>query len=104
MARFAARRLLHAVIVLWLVATLVFAFLHVSPVPVERVIGGPRATTETLNQIRANLGLDRPLLVQYWSFIERLLHGDLGDSYINGTPVAALIAARLPTTDRKSVV
>ncbi|MGP4028626.1 ABC transporter permease [Actinomadura sp. 3N407] len=98
MARFAARRLLHAVIVLWLVATLVFVFLHASPVPVERVIGGPRATTETLNQIRANLGLDRPILVQYWSFIERLLHGDLGDSYINGTPVTTLIADRLPTT------
>ncbi|MEU8804562.1 ABC transporter permease [Spirillospora sp. NPDC048819] len=98
MARFAVRRVLHAAVVLWLVATLVFVFLHVSPVPVERVIGGPRATTETLEQIRANLGLDRPLLVQYWNFIERLLHGDLGDSYINGTPVTALIAARLPTT------
>ena len=75
-----------------------FVFVHASPLPVERVVGGPRATAETLQQIRANLGLDRPLLVQYWRFMERLLHADLGDSYISGTPVTSLIAARLPTT------
>ncbi|TDC63432.1 ABC transporter permease [Actinomadura sp. GC306] len=94
----AARRVLHALFMLWLVATLVFVFLHLSPVPVERVIGGPRATPETLAQIRANLGLDRPFPVQYWNFAGRLLHGDLGDSYVSGAPVTALIAARLPTT------
>ncbi|SPT56719.1 ABC transporter permease [Actinomadura madurae] len=98
MARFAVRRLLYAAVVLWLVSTLVFVFLHVSPVPVERVIGGPRATADTLRQIRANLGLDRPVLVQYWRFTGGLLSGDLGDSYVNGTPVTALIGARLPTT------
>lgn len=92
------RRLLYSAVVLWLVSTLVFVFVHVSPVPVERVIGGPRATPETLEQIRANLGLDRPVLVQYWRFLGRLLRGDLGDSFISGTPVTALIAERLPTT------
>lgn len=97
-ARFVLRRLLYAVVVLWLTATLVFVFLHVSPVPVERVIGGPRATADTLDQIRGNLGLDRPVLVQYWRFAGRLLRGDLGDSYINGMPVTALIGQRLPTT------
>ncbi|TDB78987.1 ABC transporter permease [Actinomadura sp. KC216] len=98
MPRLVLRRLLYSAAALWLVSTLVFVFLHVSPVPVERVIGGPRATAETLAQIRANLGLDRPVLVQYWRFVERLLRGDLGDSYISGTPVSALIAERLPTT------
>ncbi|WP_433471915.1 ABC transporter permease [Spirillospora sp. CA-142024] len=98
MARFLLRRLLYAVIVLWLVSTLVFAFLHLSPVPVERVIGGPRATAGTLDQIRRNLGLDLPVPVQYWRFAERLLRGDLGDSYVNGTPVTALIGDRLPAT------
>ncbi|WP_141575029.1 ABC transporter permease [Actinomadura sp. WMMA1423] len=98
MARFVLRRLLYAVVVLWLVATLVFVFLHVSPVPVERVIGGPRATADTLDQIRRNLGLDRPVLVQYWRFAGRLVRGDLGDSYINGMPVTTLIGERLPTT------
>jgi peptide/nickel transport system permease protein len=98
MLRFVIRRLLYAVLVLWLVSTAVFALLQVSPVPVERVIGGPRATTDTLNQIRRNLGLDQPVLVQYWNFLKQLLHGDLGYSYINQTPVTQLIADRLPTT------
>ena len=98
MPRFVLRRLLYAAVVLWLVSTLTFAILHLSPVPVERVVGGPRATPETLAQIRRNLGLDRPLLVQYWWFLARLPRGDLGDSYVNGMPVTALIGARLPTT------
>ncbi|WP_242910313.1 ABC transporter permease [Actinomadura terrae] len=98
MTRFLLRRLLYAVVVLWLVSTLVFVFLHVSPIPVERVIGGPRATADTLVQIRRNLGLDQPVLVQYWRFLRRLALGDLGDSYVNGVPVARLIADRLPTT------
>ncbi|WP_329520559.1 ABC transporter permease [Spirillospora sp. NBC_01491] len=98
MLRFVIRRLLYAIVVLWLVSTLVFVFLNVSPVPVERVIGGPRATTDTLQQIRQNLGLDQPVLLQYWDFIKRLLQGNLGESYINGTPVTSLIADRLPTT------
>ncbi|GAA2453107.1 ABC transporter permease [Actinomadura vinacea] len=92
------RRLLYSGLVLWLVSTLVFAFLHMSPVPVERVIGGPRATAATLVQIRHNLGLDRPLPVQYAEFLKRLLRGDLGDSYVYDAPVAGLIGDRLPTT------
>ncbi|MFC0041074.1 ABC transporter permease subunit [Actinomadura rayongensis] len=98
MLRFVIRRLLYAVLVLWLVSTLVFVFLHVSPVPVERVIGGPRATTDTLAQIRRNLGLDQPAIVQYGQWLGRLVRGDLGDSYVNGTSVTSLIADRLPTT------
>ncbi|MCW2913733.1 MAG: Glutathione transport system permease protein GsiC, partial [Actinomycetia bacterium] len=44
------------------------------------------------------LGLDQPVLVQYWNFLKQLLRGDLGYSYINQTPVTQLIADRLPTT------
>ncbi|GAA2591942.1 ABC transporter permease [Actinomadura fulvescens] len=98
MSRFVIRRLLYAVLVIWLVATLVFALLQLSPVAVERTIGGPRASTETLALIRRNLGLDQPVLVQYWEFLKRLLQGDLGYSYINNTAVTELIADRLPTT------
>lgn len=98
MLRYVIRRLLFAVLVLWMVSTAVFALLRISPVPVERVIGGPRATTETLNQIRKNLGLDEPVLVQYWNFLKQLLQGDLGYSYVNNTAVTELIGDRLPTT------
>ncbi|MBE1536201.1 ABC transporter permease [Actinomadura algeriensis] len=98
MAGFALRRLLFAALVMWLVSTLVFAFLHLSPVAVERVVAGPRATPDTLERVRAGFGLDRPVPVQYAMFIGRLVGGDLGDSYVSGAPVAGLIADRLPTT------
>ncbi|MGK5555103.1 ABC transporter permease [Actinomadura kijaniata] len=98
MTGFVIRRLLHALVVLWLVSTLVFAFLHLSPVAAERVVGGPRATAADLAQIRRALGLDRPVLVQYGDFLARLPRGDLGDSYVNGAPVATLVAERLPVT------
>lgn len=98
MLRYVIRRLLYAVLVLWLVSTLVFAFLHLAPTSVERTIGGPRASTETLEQIRRNLGLDKPVLVQYFSWLGNLIKGDLGQSYLNGTSVMSIIENRLPTT------
>lgn len=98
MVRFVTGRLLFTVVVVWLVATSVFALLHLSPGPVERVIGGPHATADALDRIRRNLGLDQPIPVQYGLFLNRLLHGDLGYSYVNGTTVTELIADRLPTT------
>jgi ABC-type dipeptide/oligopeptide/nickel transport system permease component len=96
--RFLVSRALFALTVLWLVATSVFALLRVSPGPVERVIAGPRASADTLAQIRHNLGLDQPVLTQYGTFLNGLVHGDLGYSYVNGTAVTALITDRLPTT------
>ncbi|RSN52724.1 MULTISPECIES: ABC transporter permease [Actinomadura] len=95
---FVLRRLMFAALVMWLVSTLVFAFLHLSPVSVERVVAGPRATPDALERVRESLGLDRPVPVQYTAFLGRLLRGDLGDSHVSGAPVAALIADRLPTT------
>ncbi|GAA2592071.1 ABC transporter permease [Actinomadura fulvescens] len=98
MIRFIVRRSVFGVVVLWLVSTAVFLLVFVAARSPERVIGGPRATTETLRLIRGNLGLDEPLIVQYGTFLGRLLRGDLGRSYIHGTPVASMLADRLPTT------
>jgi ABC-type dipeptide/oligopeptide/nickel transport system permease component len=98
MLGFLVRRSLHCVLVLWLVTTATFALLRLAPTPIERIVGGPRATTDALDQIRHNLGLDKPLIVQYWDYLKQLLHGDFGYSYINNTKVTALIADRLPTT------
>ncbi|KAB2348944.1 ABC transporter permease [Actinomadura rudentiformis] len=98
MIRFVVRRLAFGVVVLWVVSTAVFFLVFVAAGKPERVIGGPRATTETLRLIRRNLGLDEPLIVQYARFLGRLLQGDLGQSYINGAPVASMIGGRLQTT------
>lgn len=96
--RYAAHRLGHAALVLWAVTTLVFVLLRAAPAPVERILAGPRASAGTVAAIRRDLGLDRPLAVQYLDFAGRLARGDLGESYLDRTPVAELIADRLPIT------
>jgi peptide/nickel transport system permease protein len=61
-------------------------------------VGGPSATHEQLDRIRRDLGLDRPLLVQYVNWLARAAYGDFGDSLFYRTPVADLILERLPVT------
>jgi ABC-type dipeptide/oligopeptide/nickel transport system permease component len=98
MFRFIIRRLLFGILVLWLVTTSVFVLLHIAPTPVESIIAGPRASAATVAQIRHNLGLDRPFLEQYWSFLKDTATGDLGFSYVTQSKVTSLIASRLPAT------
>src|SRR5256885_16837107 len=98
MLRFIIRRLLFGILVLWLVTTTVFVLLHVSPTPVERIIAGPRASLAIVAQVKHNLGLDRPFLEQYWSFLKNTATGDLGFSYVTQSTVTSLIASRLPAT------
>jgi peptide/nickel transport system permease protein len=97
-ARFLVRRLLLGVGVMWTVATIVFAMYFVAPHDVARLLAGRQATPETVAAVSRNLGLDRPILSQYLSFLGRLLHGNLGFSYSNSEPVTSLIGASLPVT------
>jgi peptide/nickel transport system permease protein len=77
----------------------VFVLAYWVPADPGRAIAGERATQETVNQIHKALGLDDPLMVQYGRYMGRLLHLDLGDSYVNGgTSVFGLIKGSLPTT------
>jgi peptide/nickel transport system permease protein len=98
LARFLIRRLALGLGVLWLVVTIVFAMYFVAPNDVPKLIAGRQATPETIAAVRRNLGLDRPVLDQYFSFLGRLLHGDLGYSYTNSEPVTSLIRQALPVT------
>ena len=59
---------------------------------------GSRPTPQQIHQLRAQLGLDQPLPVQYWLYLERIFHGDFGQSFITGRPIVEEIAARLPDT------
>lgn len=90
-----------AVFVLWAVATVTFFGLRLIPGdPAEAVAGGPgsQATAAELDAIRAEYGLDRPILVQYAIQLKNLLSGDLGESYAQHQPVAELIGDQLPNT------
>jgi peptide/nickel transport system permease protein len=98
MWRYLARRLLMTIPVLLGVATLVFALIHLVPGdPVQSMLGDT-ASPEEVTRLRHTLGLDRPLLVQYQSFLTGVVRGDLGSSIRYGTPVTREIGDRLLRT------
>jgi len=94
--RFVIRRLLFGIVVLWVVATGTFILFFVAPNDPARALAGRQATPATVDAIRRHLGLADPVLVQYGHFLWRLLHGDLGFSYVNSADVRGLIGDRLP--------
>lgn len=98
MLAYLARRLLLTVPVLFGVATLVFALIHFIPGDPARAMLGEVASDADIAQLRQQLGLDRPLAVQYVSFLGGLTRADLGTSLRTGSPVSAEIIARLPAT------
>jgi peptide/nickel transport system permease protein len=95
---FLLRRLLAAIPVLAMVAVIVFALLRLSPGDPAIILAGDGATPEQLNAIRASMGLDKPVMVQFIVWIGHLLRGDLGTSLISGLPVAGMIADRFGPT------
>jgi peptide/nickel transport system permease protein len=98
MVRFLIRRIAFGVVVVWLVATIVFLMYFIAPHDVARTLAGKQASAETVEAIRHNLGLDRPIIAQYGSFLWKALHGNFGYSYANSQPVTSLIAQALPVT------
>src|SRR5437773_3238947 len=98
MLRFLLRRLLLTIPVLLGVATLVFALIPLVPANPVRPRLGESASPQDITELRARLGLDRPLHVQYGIFLRGLAAGNLGTSLRTNQPVAKAIAERLPAT------
>jgi peptide/nickel transport system permease protein len=98
MHRYLIRRLLLTIPVLLGVATLVFSLIHFIPGDPAQAMLGEGAAPEDVAQLRERLGLDRPLLVQYGSFLKGLTRGDLGVSLRNDQPVTQQILERMPAT------
>jgi peptide/nickel transport system permease protein len=90
-------RVSHAVSSLLLLTVLIFVATRLTGDPTN-VLLPDTATPEDFARVRAQLGLDQPLVVQYFTFLGDLAHGDLGDSFTFRTPVVKLIAARAPYT------
>ncbi|WP_418961580.1 ABC transporter permease [Streptomyces tritici] len=98
MARMTGRRALSAVPVLLAVTFAVFAVAAASPFdPVKAYAGtaGLTASQQNLDELRANLGVDRPFTARWWDWLTAALHGDLGDSGVMRQPVAAVIGERV---------
>lgn len=98
MLRFLARRLVLTVPVLLGVATLVFSLIHFIPGDPALAMLGETASPEDVAELRTRLGLDRPLVEQYGSFLGGVIQGDLGTSLRTSQPVSQAILERLPAT------
>lgn len=93
-----SRRILGAIPVLLGISFLVFMLMHIAPGDPVSLLLGDDATPADVEQIRRELGLDKPLLVQYWDFLSRAVRGDFGRSLKFNEPVMKLVFERLPAT------
>jgi peptide/nickel transport system permease protein len=95
MLGYLVRRVLAAIPVMGVVALFVFLLLRLTPGDPAAVLAGDNATPAQLERIRTSLGLNEPLYVQFFTWINKLLHGDLGVSLISNVPVLKMIGQRV---------
>lgn len=95
MIGYLARRVLAAIPVMGVVALFVFLLLRLTPGDPAAILAGDNATPEQLERIRVSLGLHQPLYIQFFTWINQLLHGNLGVSLISQKPVLELIGQRV---------
>ncbi|SFG25344.1 peptide/nickel transport system permease protein [Halobacillus alkaliphilus] len=93
-----AKRFLQLLLLLVGISFLVFMSMHLAPGDPATIIGGPTATESDLSAIREELGLNKPVLIQYFEYVGGVLQGDLGYSFQNNQGVAEAIATRFPQT------
>ena len=86
--RFAVRRLGRLLVSLWVLVTASFLMIHLIPGDAVRAALGPTAPADLVAATREDMGLDDPILVQYWHYLQNLFHGDLGTSLISRLPVS----------------
>jgi peptide/nickel transport system permease protein len=98
MLAYLARRIVFGAAVLVGTSLITFVIAFVVPADPAVALAGAKADPQTLASIRREMGLDRPLYVQYARYFDRAIHGDLGRSYIRRENVTQLIADRLPAT------
>jgi peptide/nickel transport system permease protein len=98
MVSYILRRVLSTLPVMGIVALFVFSLLYIAPGDPAAVIAGDQASPADVERIRQGLGLDRPFLVQFGTWLWHILHGDLGTSIFTNLPVASMIAQRIEPT------
>jgi peptide/nickel transport system permease protein len=98
MGWYVGRRLLAALVTVWIVATVGFLLIEIIPGDPARQLAGPSASAETLARIREAYGFDQPLPVRYIEALARMAQGDLGYSFAKAEPVTAVLLRSLPST------
>src|SRR4029079_14411210 len=96
--RFGVRRLGRLLVSLWVLVTASFLMIHLIPGDPVRAALGPTAPASLVAAKRHEMGLDDPILVQYWHYLQGLFTGDLGTSLVTQLPVSDMVRQRLPAT------
>ena len=97
--RYVIQRLLVAILALLVITTVVFVTIRLTGSPVAAMLGSGNPSKQAVVALTRQLGLNKPLWVQYWTFIQGLLlHGNLGTSFATGQPVSYLIMTHMPAT------
>jgi peptide/nickel transport system permease protein len=104
MGGYIARRLLSTLVVMAIVGMIVFLLVHLAPGSPAAIIAGDNATPAQIEMINRQLGLDRPLPVQFGIWAWSILRGRFGTSIFSGAPVMQLVMERLPATISLSLV
>lgn len=104
MLKYIQRRLLIAIPVVWGVTTIVFFLMRILPGdPAQLMLSSTGGSSEQIARLRQSLGLNDPLLVQYWHFLSGAAHGDLGPSFRSNLPVTEQIKQQLGSTFQLTV-
>lgn len=98
MLAYVIRRLLTFIPVLFVVSIIVFSIVHLTPGDAAEVMLGPNATEDQVKQLRSEMGLDRPVFVQYFSWLGAVLTGNLGYSHFMGSSVTNVLLDHLGPT------
>lgn len=98
MLKYIIKRLIYTIPTIFLITIIVFSIIHLIPGDPIKLIYGVRATEENIAVARAQLNLDKPVAVQYYLWIKKLLHGDLGESLRSGESISKLIFNSLGPT------
>lgn len=98
MFKYVVNRIISAIITMFILSVLIFSIIHLTPGDPARIMLGADASVEQVEQLNESLGLNEPLLKQYWSWVTGIFHGDLGTSYSrNGTVVEEITKSMGPT-------
>lgn len=96
--KYVLRRIAMFLVALLAISLIVFLMLRVLPGDIAAVMAGTNSPPERVAQLRAQMGLDKPLPQQYFEWVGGLLHGDFGMTMLTGQPVASVVASRAAIT------
>lgn len=104
MAKMILKRIVQLIPILFIVITITFFITRVIPGDPAAIILGPQASIEAVEALHEDMGLNKPIIVQYFDYLKQIIKGDFGKSYHYNQPVIEIIQERFPNTVKLSII